>query len=141
MNPKKSKKDRERPGILLYFDSMITLQKLSDEAKGKFLTACLEYGKSLKEPNFHCPVMSEQVRLETLWEQTKPRIDSDAEGWRDGIIQRKYAGYCSGCERRGEIPMTYDEYREWSLTLKERQIEEGLFFEESEQPLTVVDGR
>ena len=126
----KKYKMRERPGILLYFDALPTLYKLSEAAQGKFLVACLEYWKMHREPNFQVEDVREQVRLETLWEQTKPRIDSDGEGWKDGIIQRKYAGYCSGCERTGDIPMQYESYREWYLTREER---------ESELSLTVVD--
>ena len=135
-------KEKERPGVIVYFDAMSTLQKLSDEAKGKFLTACLKYGKSLIEPDFHCADPIEQVRLETLWEQTQPRIDSDSVGWKDGIMQRKYAGYCSGCERRKEKPMDYDAYRDWYLTREAREIEDGLMIpEKDERSLTVVDGR
>jgi len=117
---------KERPGIVIYFDSMTTLSKLSDEAAGKYIKACLEYGKNLAEPNFDCVNVFDQIRLETLWEQTKPRIDSDAEGWKDGIIQRKYAGYCSSCNRNGEEPMMYEDYKVWCSTLEERKNSELL---------------
>ncbi len=114
-------KDKERPGVIIYFDSKKTLLKVSDEARGQYLMACINYAEDLREPEFRCADAVEQARLETLWEQTQPRIDSDAEGWKDGIMQRKYAGYCSGCERRGETPMLYDDYRVWYLTREERE--------------------
>ena len=66
---------------------------------------------------------ADSIRIETLWEQIQPRIDSDAQGWKDGIIQRKYAGYCSGCKNREEKPMSYDEYRVWFLTSEDRGVE------------------
>ena len=113
--PKKSE-ERERPGVVIYFDALPTLRKLSDEAKGKFLMACLEYGKNLDVPVFRCDDLRDQIRLETLWEQTQPRIESDGQGWKDGIIQRKFAGYSNSLKRKGEEPMTYEEYREWYFT-------------------------
>ena len=83
-------KERERPGIVMYFDAIRTLEKMSAEAQGSFLMGCLHYGKELQEPSFVGFSEADSIRIETLWEQTQPRIDSDAQGWRDGIIQRKY---------------------------------------------------
>lgn len=106
-------REKERPGVIVRFDAIPTLEKLSEAARGRFLMACLYYGQRLETVSFDDLELEDKIRVETLWEQTKPQIDSDAEGWKDGILQRKYAGYCSGCERSGEIPMTYDAFREW----------------------------
>lgn len=115
-------KEKERPGIVMYFDTIRTLEKLSDKARGRFLMACLYYGKELREPSFEGLNEADSIRIETLWEQIQPRIDSDAQGWKDGIIQRKYAGYCSGCRNSEEKPMSYDEYRVWFLTSEDRGV-------------------
>lgn len=106
-------KSKERPGVIMRFDWLPTLEKVSDASKGRFLMACLKYGKSLETVSFDDLEFEDRIRLETLWEQSMPLIDSDAEGWKDGIIQKSYAGYCSGCERNGEAAMSYDEYRVW----------------------------
>lgn len=106
-------KSKERPGVVVYFDSMRTLEKMSPAAQGMFLMACLHYGKSLIPPRFEGLGEADTIRLETLWEQTQPRIDSDAQGWADGIMQRRYAGYVSGCERKGEAPMDYEGWKLW----------------------------
>ena len=87
--------------------------------------ACLRYGKDLTAPKFTGLGEADTIRLETLWEQTQPRIDSDAQGWADGILQRQYAGYCSGCERSGEKAMSYDSWKLWRLTLDKKLEEEG----------------
>ena len=115
---------KERPGIVMYFDLLKTLPKLSEAARGRFLMACLEYGKERVEPVFDNFPAEDRIRLETLWEQTAPRIDKDAEGWRDGIIQKSYAGYSSACDRRDETPMSYEEYREWYN--RKEEAEKGL---------------
>ena len=128
-------KTKERPGVVIYFDTLRTLEKMRPEAQGAFLMGCLRYGKDLKEPNFQGLSQTDAIRLETLWEQTQPRIDSDAQGWADGILQRKYAGYCSSCERKGENPMDYDAWKLWRSTV-ERRFEEDGFIQPEEDGFT-----
>ena len=111
-------KSKQRPGIICYFDSIPTLEKLSEVARGRFLMACMYYGRDMEEVSFDDLGLEDRIRLETLWESVRPRIDSDAQGWRDGLLQRRYAGYCSASERSGEIPMTYEDFKEW-FTRKE----------------------
>lgn len=112
---------KPRPGVVFRFDWMPTLEKMSAEAKARFLMACLHRGR---DPTHEVDLddLSEQdaIRLETLWEQAAPVVDADGEGWADGIIQRKYAGYVSGCTRSGKEAMSYEEYREWYEVAKER---------------------
>lgn len=112
---------KERPGVVVYFDTMKTLDRLSPPAQAAFLMACLVYGKNLVEPCFSNAGFDplEQARLETLWEQTQPRIDSDARGWLDGICQRQYARYCSLEKDRGNVPMDYPDYRAWRERMDE----------------------
>ena len=112
-------KSKQRPGIICYFDSIPTLEKLSEVARGRFLMACLYYGRDMEEVSFDDLGLEDRIRLETLWEQVRPRIDSDGQGWADAIIQRSFAGYCSACERSGENPMTFEDYRKWYLRKQE----------------------
>ena len=114
-------RSKPRPGVVFRFDWMPTLEKLSAEAKARFLMACLHRGH---DPTHGVDIAGlperDAIRLETLWEQAAPIVDADGEGWADGIIQRRYAGYCSGQERKGLTPMTFEEYLEWYETAKER---------------------
>ena len=105
---------KERPGVICRFDWISPLEKMSSEAKARFLMAILQRGKN---PNFEVDLSGleavDAARLEILWEVAAPVIDADGQGWADGILQRKYAGYRSGCARSGETPMSFQEYREW----------------------------
>ena len=102
-----------RPGIILPFDCVPILEKVGDKARSAFFMACLYYGRDLIEPEFEGQGFTEmeQARLEVLWEQTKPRLDKDADGWRDGVIQRYYASYCKKAKKDGETPVPYADYK------------------------------
>ena len=119
-------KTKERPGVIIYFDALRTLEKMSPEAQGKFLMTCLKYGRDLTTPVFDGLSQADEIRLETLWEQMQPRIDSDAQGWADGIMQKKYAGYCSAQDRKGEAALDDDSWKLWRQTLDSRLEEDGL---------------
>ena len=117
-------REKPRPGVVFRFEWISTLEKLGDEAKAQFLMACLYRGHDLTyQPDYsELTDMRDQIRLETLWEQAAPLIDADGQGWADTIVQRKYAGYCSGCKRTGEEPMLYDEYLTWYETAREKDL-------------------
>lgn len=113
--------NKPRPGVVFRFDWVQTLEKMSAEAKARFLMACLHRGRDpTHEINLDGLDVRDSVRLETLWEQAAPVVDADGEGWADGIMQRRYAGYVSGKARIGEEPMTFEQYREWYERMKER---------------------
>ena len=118
---------KERPGVVMYFDLLKTLPKLSEAARGRFLMACLEYGKERVEPCYDDLGLEDRIRFETLWEQTAPRIDKDGEGWRDGIIQRKYGGYCKAEKDKGRVPMLFEDYKDWYNRVEEKMNESDLY--------------
>lgn len=115
---------KPRPGVVFRFDWMPTLEKMSADAKARFLMACFHRGR---DPAFEVCLDGledrDAIRLETLWEQAAPVVDSDGEGWADGILQRKYAGYKSGCNRTGQEAMSYADYKAWYEAAKERDQE------------------
>ncbi len=128
---------KERKGIIIRFDALPTLEKLGADAQGAFLMAVLRYGKHFETPNFDDISGADAIRLDVLWEQTKPYLDEDAAGWKDGILQRSYAGYRSSHEQKdsdgngsgldketGKALLTYDEYRVWKLTNEEKDTAE-----------------
>lgn len=105
---------KPRPGVVFRFDWAPTLTKLSAEAKSRFLMACLVRGRDpTHEIDLDGLEVRDSIRLETIWEQAAPVVDADGEGWAEGIIQRRYAGYVSGCARKGEEAMSFEDYREW----------------------------
>ncbi len=112
---------KPRPGVVFRFEWLSTLEKLSDAAKARFLMACLHRGKDLTvEIDLSGLTVQDSIRLETLWEQAVPVVDSDGESWADSIMQRKYAGYSSACKRKGETPLSLEDYRLWYETMQER---------------------
>lgn len=108
-------KEKPRPGVVVYFDMLKTLEKLSPEARAAILMAALYRGQDLSYQADFSGIkdIENRIRAETLWESYCPRVDSDGDGWRDGILQRKYAGYVSSCRRKDEEPMSFEEYGEW----------------------------
>lgn len=107
------KQDKERPGVICYFDTLRTLEKMSEAAQGRFLMACLKYGQSMETPRFDGFDVADTIRLETLWENVQPRIDKDAAGWADGIMQRRYAAYCKQQRNIGEEPTSFEMWKSW----------------------------
>ncbi len=115
---------KPRPGVILRFDWTPTLEKLGSEGKARFLMACLHRGRNpTHEVDLAGLSERDAIRLETLWEQAAPVIDADGEGWEDGILQRKYAGYVSGCKRTGETAMSFEEYLAWYEAMKDHAAE------------------
>ena len=107
------RKKAERPGIVVYFDAIPTLQKLSADGKACFLMAVLNYGKTGEMPDLSDLQINDKIRLETLFEQTLPRMDADEAKWKRATVRNQYAGYSSSAKRRGETPIPYDEYIDW----------------------------
>lgn len=115
----------ERPGIIMRFDNLPTFLRMNPSAVGLYTIAAMKYGQNLIKPDIDSYNLDplDRARFETLWDKDQPQIDKDAIGWKDGIIQRKYAGYCSGQARKGEEPMSYEDYKLWYLTLETREEE------------------
>ena len=122
---------KERPGVVLRFGWAGLLEKLqTDQARSKFLLWSLERGKDAGfEPDLtQVDNCKDQIRLETLWTLAAETIDKDGEGWQAGCEQRSYAGYVSATKKKGEIPMSREDYDKWRDALAERdpEIEAGL---------------
>lgn len=109
-----SRKASERPGIVMYFDALPTLAKMTAEGQARFLLACLNYGATGELTDLSDLPLETRIRVETLLEQTFPRIDADGEKWRATILQRKYAAYCKQKREAGEEPVSFDAYQDWA---------------------------
>ena len=117
-------KNKERPGIVVRFDWIPTLEKMSAAGQARFIMAALHRGRDPTfEPDLSGLDIQDEIRLETLWTVAAPAIDSDGESWAGTVAQRRYAGYVSGCNRKGETPMEFEEYKFWLERAKERDPE------------------
>ena len=113
--------NKERPGIIFRFDWLCALERMSAEGRSCFVLAALHRGRDPTfEPDLTGLDISDQIRIETLWTVADPTIDSDAEGWAAGVLQRQFAGYASACARRGEEPMSFEDYKVWRERIEER---------------------
>lgn len=65
-------KEKNRPGVMIYFEVRDSLQFLSLEDKGKLFDAILEYGEFGVVPKF-------DGMLGMAWSFMKPKLDVDAE--------------------------------------------------------------
>ena len=76
---------KKRPGVMLYFDIRPALQRLSDEARGRLLTAIFDYGEFGVVPNFSDDLLA------MAWDFIQPRIDADAEKYKTRCNQASSA--------------------------------------------------
>ena len=109
-----SRKSSDRKGIIVYFDALPSLAKMTVEGQARFLLACLNYGATGELTDLSDLPLETRIRLETLLEQTFPRMDADAEKWKMTIFQRKYAAYCRQQREAGEEAVSFDAYLDWA---------------------------
>ena len=114
-------KTRERPGIIVRFCWLSALEKMSAEARSRFVLAALHRGRDPTfEPDLSGLGISDEIRFETLWELAAPTIDEDGRGWAADVLQKQYAGYASSCARRGEEAMSFEDFKTWRERVEER---------------------
>ncbi len=93
----------QRPGVMIYFEIMPTLQNLSRTDKAVLFEAILEYGmyKTL-------PPMS--AKLKVVWPLVQQRLDWDEEKYYQVIAKRAYSAYVRWAKHNGEA---YVDFKTW----------------------------
>lgn len=114
-----------RPGIMIYFDILDPIKKLSDEDKGKLLVAMLEYGKDGIVPEL-------DGSLGIVWSFVQPKIDRDEENYDASKLQRQYAAFC---KKRKKIWMPRISFDEW-VVMSDNERERAVDPVESRNPST-----
>ena len=95
----------ERPGIMLYFDLLPTVEELTDDEAGQLLRAMLNYGANGALPEFADRTMK------VIWKGIQPRLDHDAQRYQKVVLpRRKYATYCREEKKAGRTPKKFDEW-------------------------------
>ena len=121
------RQQKERPGFLVFHDMLPTFRKMSHESVGRFVIAMGEYSERGIVPDF-----GDDVRADTLWDQTQPRMDTAATGYQSRIDSASYAGWCSSLKDAGleyrKIPFedwktATEEYRRYKDQRKGQHIE------------------
>ena len=97
--------DKERPGIMIYFDVLPAVERLSKENAGILLQAMLRYGKYGTIPDF-----GDSEGLNIAWSFVKQAIDRDNERYAGRILRQTYGGYKREMQRRNEEPLPFEEW-------------------------------
>ena len=98
---------KDRPGIMVYFDTLKSFQRLSFENAGRLIVAMLEYGERGTEPDF-----SDSEALGMAWSFMRPKIDRDNESYRKSILRSKYGVYKREAQKAGDAPLDFDGWYE-----------------------------
>lgn len=93
-----------RPGIMIYFDIVRSLEDLNDAEVGQLFRALLEYGQTGVLPDF------QDRALRTVWRQLQARADQDAAKYSKKCLDSRFAVYCREAEKKGQIPLPRDEW-------------------------------
>ena len=111
----------EKPGVMLYFDLLPLMDRLSNEDKGNLLHAILHYGKYGEMIN-----LTDKVML--IWPLVQMRLDTDEKHYCDRVIRGKYAAHVRWSREKGEEPMPYDQ---WLSSKKYRELDVEELLEET----------
>ncbi len=110
MGRKKKDEERERPGVIFYFDKFEPIRDtLSYEDKGRLMQAMLDYGQYGVMPEF-------DGVLKMIWGYIQPGIDADGMRFRERVVKSCYASYCSK-EKRAGREASIKEFDAWLESL------------------------
>ena len=96
-----------KPGIMIYFDLLTPLKRMTNEEKGILLQSMLEYGKYGREPKFR-----KNPKLDMAWCIIQGRLDLDDETYHKKVARGKYAAYVRWSKKKGSTVLDYDEWVE-----------------------------
>ena len=98
-------KQKERPGVMLYFDDVRPVISRLDEIQcGVLLRSVMDYAQYGVVPELD-PMTG------LAFDMLVPKIDRDAERYEESREQRQYAGYVREKKRSGEPALSIAEWR------------------------------
>lgn len=100
-----AERKKDRPGVMLYFDSVRpALNRLDDTQCGRLFRAVVDYAEYGVVPELD-PLVG------MVFDLLVPKIDRDAERYEESREQRQYAVYCREKQKAGEPCMKIAEWR------------------------------
>ena len=93
-----------RPGIIIYFDMLPSLRRLTKEQKADLFEALLEYAQFGVIPEF------KDIEVSVAWDFLQPRIDRDAQAYSLKCLKNRYSVYCREVKKNGLLKPTFDEW-------------------------------
>ena len=98
-------KAKERPGVVLYFDTIRpVIKRLSDAQCGTLLRSVIEYAQYGVMPEL-------DAMTGMAFDLLVPKIDRDAERYEESREQRQYAAYTREKKKNGEDCLSYADWR------------------------------
>ena len=94
---------QNKPGIMIYFDVIETVNRLSDQNAGLLFRAILEYGMTRRVPEL-------PKKLFLLWPLVQMRLDTDDERYHRVARKRRYAAYVRWAKEKGETPLPFEQW-------------------------------
>jgi len=98
---------QDKPGVMIYFDMLDTVKRLTDIQAGRLFRAILEYGATRREPKL-------PDNLYLLWPLVQMRLDIDDERYYKVSQKRRYAAYVRWTKSQGTEALPFDQ---WLATL------------------------
>jgi len=96
--------DKKQPGVMLYFDIRPCLNRMNREEQGDLFVAILDYAQYGVVPEL-------DGVLGVAWDFIQPRLDRDREKYEQITVQRNYAAYSRETKRRGDTPLSFDDWK------------------------------
>ena len=100
---------KARPGVMLYFDMMVAMTRLTKEQKGELFDAIMYYGRDGVQPNFR-----NDPFLQFAWDFIQPRVDADGSSYKEKTNEGKYGAYKKKAAKLGVEPIPYSVWCEFS---------------------------
>ena len=100
----------QRPGVMIYFEIMPTLQNLSKADKAALFEAILEYG-------MHKTLPPMSAKLKVVWPLVQQRLDFDEEKYYKVVAKRAYSAYVRWAKYNDE---PYVDFKTWKAQNGER---------------------
>ena len=88
---------------MIYFDIRPAIERLSFAERGELFTAILDYGGSGERP--HLDGMAGMA-----FDFIAPKIERDAQSYKEKQLQKKYAVYCRETKKDGIAPASFEEW-------------------------------
>lgn len=97
---------KQRPGVMLYFDTLCpALARLTNEQRGELLQGIVGYAQSGTIPEL-------DGMTGMAFDLLRPGIDRDGERYEAQRIHGQYMAYCRSAKERGERVIGEDEFKQ-----------------------------
>ena len=94
---------RNKPGVMIYFDIMHAIRRMTYEEAGQLFLAIMDYAENQTLPEL-------PEKLELVWSLIRPRLDIDDQRYYEISSQKQYAAYVRWQKRANEAYLSYEEW-------------------------------